>query len=419
MEDMEVTESPISTRGNVRKQWNSKKIRSMEKTRYEEEKSSKKKYQRLHYAGKTTTNSIFPKWMKPYNNRVDVGKLCVRCVYCLALSFKNEKYRCCDNGKVFFQEPEAPPQLLLDLFDIRTEIGRKYINFLCKINVLFSFGARQCANENIPGRGVPIAKIRGVNTHTSSSVLTREGRTPRFGALYTLDTKEATEIRVNNDMLTDGIDEQVFYKTLITIKSKKLFSWSQIWQRCLKALIILPKIIISCLISSRKSKFFFKYLFGECMTTQRKIEWRDITSYVFPSRNSSRSREEWRRKGYSQRRTSREIQYTGWNYGSLRLQSLFEFWVKSINHNKYFLARRTWTCKTTKRTQHLSQKWIRNRSSHSLLFSFNQHFLLSTHPSLWKLGFLQQHSLTSTRSKGESSSPSRINRRSRSSWYLW
>ncbi len=217
---MEIADTP--TRGSLKKQWDPKMLRSIEKIRNDAKSSTRKKYDRQRHSQRTSSDSLYPKWMKPYNNRVDVGKLSVRCPYCLALRFENEKYRCCDEGKVYFNEPRLPPPLLLNLLDSRTDIGHKHINYLCKLNTLFSFGARQNTTENIPGRGVPITKIRGVTTHTSSTVYAREGGTPRFGALYALETKEATELRLNNDMLIAGISKEVIIMTLINLNYRFL-----------------------------------------------------------------------------------------------------------------------------------------------------------------------------------------------------
>lgn len=146
---------------------------------------------------------FMPDWCVPSN----VGKLNVRCVYCAALHFTGEITRCCDKGLVKLVLPHEPQYPLLDLLHLNSDLARQHQQLLARINTLFAFAAKQCIEERIPGRGVPITKVRGSFAHTLSTLREREGGTPRFGALYVLDSvKDATEFRLANERVSAGID---------------------------------------------------------------------------------------------------------------------------------------------------------------------------------------------------------------------
>jgi type II secretory pathway component PulJ len=98
----------------------------------------------------------------------------------------------------------------MELLEGQTDRARRHQQLLTRLNSLFAFAAKSCTEERIPGRGVPITKVRGSYAHTVASVREDEGRTPRFGSLYALDSmEEATQFRLENERLSRGIDKDL------------------------------------------------------------------------------------------------------------------------------------------------------------------------------------------------------------------
>lgn len=119
--------------------------------------------------------------------------------------------RCCDFGKVQFPLWKLPPEPLSELFEGETDRAKRHQKYISRINTLLAFAARQSHQERIPGKGVPIVKVRGSYTHTASSILKGgDESTPRFGTLYALDSaEEATQFRLENEMVSTGIEVQL------------------------------------------------------------------------------------------------------------------------------------------------------------------------------------------------------------------
>lgn len=160
-------------------------------------------------------NSIYASWHRISN----IGKLKKRCRFCFALHFWKEKWRCCDQGKVVLSEPKRPFRALRHLIKGKNHDYKRALKHVTRLNTLFAFAGKQAHEERVPGRGVPITKIKGGISHTASSIFTKEGQTPSFGALYTLDPLEAASHRKKN-RVGEGIDEKVennlFWRKLVT-----------------------------------------------------------------------------------------------------------------------------------------------------------------------------------------------------------
>lgn len=140
-----------------------------------------------------------------------IGGLDVSCKFCSARHFLNEPMRCCDGGVVTFPLSMQPPKELAELLDCRTDRGRRHLPYISRINTMYSFASRECIEERIPGRGVPITKVRGSYAHTLGSVRMRVGESaPRYGTLYALDNpEEATQFRLANVIISKDIDEDL------------------------------------------------------------------------------------------------------------------------------------------------------------------------------------------------------------------
>ena len=153
---------------------------------------------------------FMPSWCIPSN----VGKLSERCQYCAALHFKDEPKRCCDKGIVSLQPLEEPPEPLKELLECKTPRARHHQQLLPRINTLFAFAAKQCNEEHIPGKGVPITKVRGTYSHTLSAIRPSRGRAA-FGALYALDDPHAaTEFRLANERVCEGINDELLVELM-------------------------------------------------------------------------------------------------------------------------------------------------------------------------------------------------------------
>ena len=144
----------------------------------------------------------------PWHSISNVGKLKKRCRFCFALHFWKEKWRCCDQGKVVLSEPKRPFRALRHLIKGKNHEYKRALKHVTRLNTLFAFAGKQAHEERVPGRGVPITKIKGGISHTASSIFTKEGQTPSFGALYTLDPLEAASHRKKN-RVGEGIDDLV------------------------------------------------------------------------------------------------------------------------------------------------------------------------------------------------------------------
>ena len=165
----------------------------------------RKKYQKQYHQRRKSSGKFMPSWCTPSN----VGKLSERCQYCAALHFKDEPKRCCDKGIVSLPPLEEPPEPLKELLECKTPRARHHQQLLPRINTLFAFAAKQCNEEQIPGKGVPITKVRGTYSHTLSSIRPSRGRAA-FGALYALDDPHAaTEFRLANERVCEGINDEL------------------------------------------------------------------------------------------------------------------------------------------------------------------------------------------------------------------
>ena len=152
-------------------------------------------------------NSLAPFFVKYH----DLGVLQVPCPYCKALHFKGEIRRCCDNGKVQLPEWKKPVGILMELFEQETKIARAHLKYINALNTLLSFASKQFDTEELPGKGVPIVKVKGTIIHAASPARPRPGVDPAFGSLHTFaDFKEATAFRMAN-RVSKGIDYQVSF----------------------------------------------------------------------------------------------------------------------------------------------------------------------------------------------------------------
>ena len=103
-----------------------------------------------HNLGRQPVTNDFPP-------RFSLGPMNVKCQYCGSLSFHNEKYSCCQNGKVLLQLWSEYPEELKQLMTGNSNAAKNFRKHIRKYNNLFAFAStRMRQAKDIPIDIIPL-----------------------------------------------------------------------------------------------------------------------------------------------------------------------------------------------------------------------------------------------------------------------
>ncbi|XP_057545879.1 uncharacterized protein LOC130824877 [Amaranthus tricolor] len=139
----------------------------------------------------------------------DVGDPDIKCEYCLAFMWANERARkdgslknakfslCCMKGKVQIPTLKNPPRFLEDLLSRKDSRSRYFVENIRAFNMMFAFTSMRGRVDNTvnKGRGPYCFRLGGQNYHRIGSLLPTEGNTAKFQQLYIVDTENEIENR--------------------------------------------------------------------------------------------------------------------------------------------------------------------------------------------------------------------------------
>lgn len=143
--------------------------------------------------------------------RHDCGLLNVKCQFCGALHFLNERPKdkkfstCCSKGKIKLQKPIDGfgnvlkyPELLKDLMiNENNPFHSNFIKNIRNYNSAMSFASMGATTVNMPGYGPYVFKVQGQTYHRTSHVEPVNNQSPKFAQLYIMDSNLATDERMS------------------------------------------------------------------------------------------------------------------------------------------------------------------------------------------------------------------------------
>ena len=107
----------------------------------------------------------------------------VVCDHCDSLSFLNEEFPCCYDGKIHIDPFPSPPELV-QLFISESDCGRNFRSNIRRYNTSFAFFASLTVNlHHPPGHGSPLFRMSGQMYHNQ---------------LYIYQPDEANQHRLSN-----------------------------------------------------------------------------------------------------------------------------------------------------------------------------------------------------------------------------
>lgn len=177
----------------------------------------------------------------------DAGVMNVQCSSCEALHFHEEKISnhfndCCHNGKVVLPLIRVHP-MLKDLIT-KSDYKNNFLTNIRQYNSAMAFGSlttqfpiEACGNKP------PILRIRGEIFHNIGTLHPKEGDSYKYAQLYILDTEQALQQRIKNN-LENGCIKKVFlhYKMLCQIIRtlvyfSKCMNWRSLKLRMLQLMV--------------------------------------------------------------------------------------------------------------------------------------------------------------------------------------
>ena len=139
-----------------------------------------------------------------------LGDATYKCEHCGALFWFDERRPkeqkkhpqfslCCMRGQVRLPILEQPPKFLNDLLENKHAKSRNFIDNIRAYNSMFAFTSMggKLDKEVNKGKGPYCFKMDGQNVHKIGSLVTNEGKTPKFAQLYIYDIEYEIDNRLN------------------------------------------------------------------------------------------------------------------------------------------------------------------------------------------------------------------------------
>ena len=141
--------------------------------------------------------------------RHDLGHMDVKCQWCGALHWMNEKLSdsstshpmfgmCCNGGKVILPVLRDPPQALKVLFEYNDPQAKEFRENIWKYNRAFAFTSLQVNEDhtvNERRRGLPVFRIQGELRHRGGPLFPAADHPPTYAQLYFYNSQAALEHR--------------------------------------------------------------------------------------------------------------------------------------------------------------------------------------------------------------------------------
>lgn len=141
----------------------------------------------------------------------DLGDMNIRCPYCDALHWMDERVSssrighpefgmCCGHGKVKLPPLRVPPLPLYNLFTSDTFQAKEFRTNIVQYNAALAFTSLGVkVDHSIAGRGPPVFRIHGELSHLSGSLLPEESEAPTYSQLYIYDPHMAYRYRISRN----------------------------------------------------------------------------------------------------------------------------------------------------------------------------------------------------------------------------
>ena len=116
-----------------------------------------------------------------------IGLMENKCDHCGAWRYKGEtKGSCCLSGKVLLEPFPRPPEVMMNLWNSNTGLGRVLKNYSKEINNALALSSIQVKLKRFNGF-TPAVIFQGKVVHATGSLIPKEGESPKFSQLYLCD----------------------------------------------------------------------------------------------------------------------------------------------------------------------------------------------------------------------------------------
>ena len=125
----------------------------------------------------------------------NIGMMGNTCQHCNSLSFNNEHFNCCMNGKVPYEKPADPPIALQRLFDDDSFDSKHFQANSRRYNNAFEFASIRASRREFTNRGPPVYCVSGQMVHFYGPLHPTPGQQPIFSQLYIFNAAESLRSR--------------------------------------------------------------------------------------------------------------------------------------------------------------------------------------------------------------------------------
>ena len=141
----------------------------------------------------------------------DLGDMNIRCPFCNALHWRDERassstighpeFRmCCAHGKVSLPSLRVPPLPLYNLFTGESLQAKEFQTNIVQYNAALAFTSLGVkVNHSFAGHGPPVFRIHGELRHLSGSLLPKESVNPCYSQLYVYDPNISYRHRISRN----------------------------------------------------------------------------------------------------------------------------------------------------------------------------------------------------------------------------
>ena len=125
-----------------------------------------------------------------------MGMMNNKCDHCSSLSFKNEQFKCCHNGKVKLEPMSPYPNELRKLLIGNSLQATNFQSNIRQNNSAFTFASMKVTLATPYGHGPPCFKICGQIFHRSGTLHPPKGGVPVYSQLYIIEPNAARKHRM-------------------------------------------------------------------------------------------------------------------------------------------------------------------------------------------------------------------------------
>ena len=141
------------------------------------------------------TNQMGKK-VEPPSDLHYLGMMVRKCDHCASISFTNELFKCCHNGKVKLDHLSHYPDEMIQLMVGDSTQPLNFQKNIRQYNSAFAFASMGATLATPPGHGPPCFRICGQIYHRSGTLHPPDGEVPVFSQLYIIETNTALNHRM-------------------------------------------------------------------------------------------------------------------------------------------------------------------------------------------------------------------------------